>query len=631
MHKWLVALNNRLFGDASLVTAEGEASLGDLVKVSFYGRKIKGIVLKETENSSHNTLEVVEPNYVPNWLVRQCLQVLEEYPVNCYELLELGKNWRQNPRTFIQLRAFNYVPAGTKEKELVRLLREKPLELTRGVLRKYKVQIENFLSLGIVEKVVIPPTSYALAYARLERPSLLVPNHIYEKFAHRPLPLLFWKKLLGPWTVEKLKEEDALVLELHLLSSMKLPVDKNLPRKEELPKTLEELPLYLRNLLEKGEKTLLIFPTLQMARAFAKELIKHKLPAILDSGGYTKFLQEACCSKGGGLIVGTPRSVLRPWNHLMHIITVFEEPDELAIRTASQRLPLTKFIPETTEVHTVCPQPVTNVQLVSMAGRKDVGVLAYLKGVHDPTKKQLFLVNRLGFSTSLECKNCGYVVTCPECGTPLRYHRRSKRLECHRCGYIAGIPDKCPRCDSLSLEPSGLGIERVELQLEKEALKSVKNLNDNTVISTTKVFRYLPTATFDESYYVSADADLSTPVLIPDKKFLRNIYYLSLWTKTDGCVFVLSRDEERIATLIDKGENVVTDSIRQMGLPPFGHYIELESNEEKLTFFEDVTVWGPVYYSRKKTYRYFLISEKSPKDVLKEVLTKITFVSFDTF
>jgi len=49
------------------------------------------------------------------------------------------------------------------------------------------------------------------------------------------LPLIFWKKLLGHWTVEKLKEEEALILELHVLSSMKLPVDRNMPRQEKPP------------------------------------------------------------------------------------------------------------------------------------------------------------------------------------------------------------------------------------------------------------------------------------------------------------------------------------------------------------------------------------------------------------
>jgi len=74
----------------------------------------------------------------------------------------------------------------------------------------------------------------------------------------------------------------------------------------------------------------------------------------------------------------------------MHIITVFEKPEDLAIRTASQRLPLSKFIPKDTQVHTVYPQPTTKVQLVSMAGRKDVEVLAYIKGVHDPQRGNCF-------------------------------------------------------------------------------------------------------------------------------------------------------------------------------------------------------------------------------------------------
>jgi len=91
----------------------------------------------------------------------------------------------------------------------------------------------------------------------------------------------------------------------------------------------------------------------------------------------------------------------------MHIITVFEKPEDLAVRTASQRLPLSKFIPKDTQVHTVYPQPTTKVQLVSMAARKDVEVLAYIKGVHDPTKRQLFLVNRLGFQHQCSVRTAG--------------------------------------------------------------------------------------------------------------------------------------------------------------------------------------------------------------------------------
>jgi len=66
MHaQWLVALNNRQLGDASLTTAEGEASPGDLVRVTLHGRKLKGIVLKETDTRTSHTFEILESIMLP--------------------------------------------------------------------------------------------------------------------------------------------------------------------------------------------------------------------------------------------------------------------------------------------------------------------------------------------------------------------------------------------------------------------------------------------------------------------------------------------------------------------------------------------------------------------------------------
>jgi len=60
--------------------------------------------------------------------------------------------------------------------------------------------------------------------------------------------------------------------------------------------------------------------------------------------------------------------------------------------------------------------------------------------------------------------------------------------------------------------------------------------------------------------------------------------------KTEGYVFVLSRDIERLKSLINEGESIITENVKQMGLPPFGHYIELESSEQQLSFI-DAVVW----------------------------------------
>jgi primosomal protein N' (replication factor Y) len=628
MHQLLVALNNRLLGEASLVYAQGQASPGDLVEVSIYNKKFKGIVLKEADKPPAFLCKTIESDFVPQWLLEKCEHLMQEYPINCYEILELGRRWRAEPHIIVHLRVFNYVPQGSKEKELLRMLREKPLPLTKKLNKTYGKQIERLKELGVLEEVVVPPDSYALSFARLVKPSLLIPTTVYERFGNRPLPKTFWRKILNPLVVEQLKDEGAMVEETHLVRSVRIPLDNSLPLATELPETLDELPNYLRYLMVNGQKTLVIFPTIQMAREFARILVSKKVPCLLDSGGYTKLLEDTFNVEEGGLVIGTPRSMVRPWHNLRHIIVAFEKAEDLAVRTASQRIRLSALVPKGVNVDTFIPKIECNLEIDNVQRMKDIDVLAHLKDLDIPFKKKLFLVNRLGFSASLQCQNCGFIVTCPECGTPMRYHRRTRRLACHRCGYIMQIPDKCPRCSSLSLEPYGIGIERVELQLGTKSLRTAKDLSTNTVVSTTKIFRYLPTVLFDDTYYVSADADLAIPIPVPEKRFLRNLRYLQLFTKKEGTVHVLTRDSKRVNDLLDHGEEIVYNSLKSMGLPPFGHYIEVDLFDEE-SDFGDAVVWGPVPIYGKKIFRYFVITEQKPKDVLSRVQSKIDFASFD--
>ncbi|WP_018963262.1 hypothetical protein [Coprothermobacter platensis] len=626
MHKLLVALNNRLFGDASLAYAEGDASPGDLVSVDFYNRKLKGIVLKETPAPRTVPCKILQEDFAPDWLINRILEVLEEYPVNAYELLELAHNWKEEPRTILHIKAYNYVPRGQKEKELLKLLRNNSVELTHSLSKKYGKQIEELAKLGVLERTTIKPDSYAMVYARLVAPSLLVSNAIYEHFGNKPLPLLFWKKLLNPWTVEKLREEGSLIEETHVIKRFSVPVSNELPRLENMPDKLEDLHMYLRFLLEHGQTTLVVFPSLQMARSYARLLIQERIPVVLDSGGYTKFLQDAFC-KTGGIVIGTPRTVLRPWKDLRHVITVFQSIDSLAIRTASQRIVLTNFVPAQI-IEEIKQNEERTCIVENVKGTKDVDILAYLKDLQSASKKQLYLVNRLGFSTSIQCDHCGYIIPCPNCGVPMRYHRRNKQLVCHRCGMKSSVPDKCPRCGSVALEPNGIGIERLELQLEEKAFAQERDLSKNTIITTSKIFRYLPKQLFDDAFYVSADSDLATPVPIPEKVFLKNLSSIKMWLKPDGVLHIITRDQERINNILENGETIVAESAQSLGLPPLGHYIELELNSDDFAL-DGAVVWGPVPIRKSKTFKYFIITDKSPKEVLSRALTKAQFISFD--
>ncbi len=84
-------------------------------------------------------------------------------------------------------------------------------------------------------------------------------------------------------------------------------------------------------------------------------------------------------------------------------------------------------------------------------------------------EQTILFLNRRGFSTSLQCPQCGYVAGCPNCSVALTYHRKAGRLLCHVCGHWEGVPAQCPKpeCGHAGIRYSGLGTERVEETLAK--------------------------------------------------------------------------------------------------------------------------------------------------------------------
>ncbi|WP_022819700.1 replication restart helicase PriA [Fusobacterium russii] len=83
-------------------------------------------------------------------------------------------------------------------------------------------------------------------------------------------------------------------------------------------------------------------------------------------------------------------------------------------------------------------------------------------------KEQLILLlNRKGYSTYIQCRDCGYVEECENCSIKMTYFSSKKRLKCNYCGKTKIYTGKCPKCGSKNLIHSGKGIERVEEELKK--------------------------------------------------------------------------------------------------------------------------------------------------------------------
>lgn len=79
----------------------------------------------------------------------------------------------------------------------------------------------------------------------------------------------------------------------------------------------------------------------------------------------------------------------------------------------------------------------------------------------------ILLLNRRGYSSMLTCRDCGYVLKCPNCDISLTYHKTSNTNRCHYCNYSIKNVMKCPECGSNNIKDYGLGTEKLEEQLNK--------------------------------------------------------------------------------------------------------------------------------------------------------------------
>ncbi len=83
-------------------------------------------------------------------------------------------------------------------------------------------------------------------------------------------------------------------------------------------------------------------------------------------------------------------------------------------------------------------------------------------------EQSILFLNRRGYSRAMICPDCGNVITCPHCSTPLTYHRAEERLRCHLCDHSEAMVSRCPACGSTNIRRRGFGTQRAE-----EILKTI--------------------------------------------------------------------------------------------------------------------------------------------------------------
>lgn len=120
-------------------------------------------------------------------------------------------------------------------------------------------------------------------------------------------------------------------------------------------------------------------------------------------------------------------------------------------------------------------QALPAVQIVDMReelreGNRSMFSRSLIEGLKErlERKEQIVLfLNKRGHSSFVMCRDCGYVVNCPNCDISLTYHRFNQQMKCHYCGYESFVPARCPECNSEHIRYFGTGTQKVEEELGK--------------------------------------------------------------------------------------------------------------------------------------------------------------------
>ena len=423
-----------------------------------------------------------------------------------------------------------------KQDEVLALVKEETNLLNSYLTKQYGAHLINALvKKGYLEK------------KKVKRDLLLV-NHENSSFlALTPLQQTVYEKIIN---------SDSMVSLLHGITGS--------------GKT--EIYLQLaRHYLEQNKSVLVLVPeitlTLMMQEKFAAHF--HNEIAILHSRltNAQRYQEYQKIAEGKvKIVVGTRSSVFAPLSNL-GIIIVDEEHDSSYKQTSGVMYHTNDIVLERAKKHdskvllaSATPslisltkayqkqyqylvlnqrffnQSLPKVEIVDLNYEKlkDVvsnKVILKMKETLANNKQVIVLLNRRGYQTMVQCRDCGKTLMCPHCNVALTYHQTTKSLVCHHCGYRTKQLTNCFYCDSANLKRLGFGTQKVEeylintfkdekiMRIDQDAIKNIKQLENsinafkrkeaNILIGTQMIAKGLDFAAADLVVVLNIDASLA--------------------------------------------------------------------------------------------------------------------------
>jgi primosomal protein N' (replication factor Y) len=116
---------------------------------------------------------------------------------------------------------------------------------------------------------------------------------------------------------------------------------------------------------------------------------------------------------------------------------------------------------------------VPSVRLVDLTNYKSVpGLLSppvrdAIEAALKAGKKSVLVLNRRGSYRLTRCVDCGEILKCSYCDSPLIYSRSAGKFLCRHCAYTSPGDTVCPKCQRQNWRSQGIGVEQLQTESRK--------------------------------------------------------------------------------------------------------------------------------------------------------------------
>lgn len=252
--------------------------------------------------------------------------------------------------------------------------------------------------------------------------------------------------------------------------------------------------------------------------------------------------------------------------------------------------------------HTDVPIINRPVQMVDMRAQRRLKNYSLLS--HDlleefkkiTTGDIFFFINRRGTVSYVGCRDCGNVLTCPNCKLALTYHQNTNTLSCHYCHFNQPMPLVCAKCHGTNVNMFGAGTQLAENLIKKiippgdqrhiiridsdtTNFDKLQKPEDKIIVGTQLAWAHIDWSKVKLFAFLDADSSL----FIPEYKIVEN-----LWQQLRDAQFNLPADAHMVAqtnhpehlvftSLFDPASFYATQLAERkiLGYPPFKFLVKI--------------------------------------------------------